>query len=159
MTQEINAQAGPVIELGPGTGSLTYSILNRGVPEKNLTLVEISAGFVKLLKKRFPRARVLRMDATRIGAQRLFENATVGSVVSGLGLRGMPPNQVAAILGGAFKYLRSDGTFYQITYGPRCPVPEWVLEQLGLHAALIGWTIWNLPPASVYRISRLPSHS
>lgn len=155
MTQEINAQTGPVIELGPGTGSFTYSILDRGVSENNLTLVEFSADFVQLLKKRFPQARVLRMDATRIGDLSLFENAPVGSVVSGLGFRSMPPNQVAAILGGAFKYLRSDGAFYQITYGPRCPVPESVLDQLGLQAAHIGRTIWNIPPASVYRISRL----
>ncbi|QPC91331.1 class I SAM-dependent methyltransferase [Mesorhizobium sp. INR15] len=159
MTQEINAQTGPVIELGPGTGSFTYSILDRGVSENNLTLVEFSADFVQLLRKRFPQARVLRMDAARIGDLSLFENAPVGSVVSGLGFRSMPPHQVAAILGGAFKYLRSDGAFYQITYGPRCPVPASVLDQLGLHAAHIGRTIWNLPPASVYRISRRHARS
>ena len=43
---------------------------------------------------------------------------------------------------------------YQFTYAPRCPVPSSVLAQAGLSAELVGRTLRNLPPASVYRISR-----
>ena len=154
MTQDINAATGPVLELGPGTGSFTYSLLRRGVRESDLTLVEFSADFVELLKKRFPRARVLKMDATRLGDIALFDRATAGAVVSGLGFRAMQPQQHAAILAGAFKHLRPGGAFYQITYGPRCPVPTSVLSQLKLAAAFVGRTLWNVPPASVYRIER-----
>lgn len=154
MTQDIDAGTGPVMELGPGTGAFTYCLLKRGVHEKDLTLVEFSADFVQLLQKRFPRARVLRMDATGIGDIGLFEGASFGAVVSGLGFRAMRPHQVRSILSGAFKYLRPGGAFYQITYGPRCPVPESVLDHLNLTAAHIGRTVWNFPPASVYRIAR-----
>lgn len=154
MTQELDARTGPVIELGPGTGSFTYSILERGVCEKDLTLVEFSGDFAQLLKKRFPQARILRMNAMRIGDIGLFESPSVGAVVSGLGFRAMRPHQIMSILGGAFKYLRPGGAFYQITYGPRCPVPDTVLDDLGLHAVYVGRTLWNIPPASVYRIAR-----
>src|SRR4051794_11979375 len=119
MTQEISAQTGPVIELGPGTGPFTYALLDRGVRERDLTLIEYGSDFVRLLQSRFPQARVLWMDAAWLDKHRLFENAPVGAVVSGLGILTMAPRKVAAILGGAFGYLRPDGAFYQITYGPR----------------------------------------
>ncbi len=154
MTQEINAHTGPVIELGPGTGPFTYALLDRGVREQDLTLVEYGSDFVRLLQVRFPRARVLWMDAAWLEKETLFEDGSVGAVVSGLGILTMPPRKVMAILKGAFRYLRPDGAFYQITYGPRCPVADAILDDLGLEAQRIGQTMRNVPPASVYRIAR-----
>ena len=156
MAQEITAETGRVIELGPGTGVFTRALLDRGVRQQDLTLVEYGSDFIPLLQQRFPGARVLWMDAAWLVREKLFEGAPVGAVVSGLGLLTMPPGKVLAILGGAFAYLRSGGAFYQITYGPRCPVPDAILDHLGLQASCIGQTYRNLPPASVYRISRRP---
>ncbi|MBR0898808.1 methyltransferase domain-containing protein [Bradyrhizobium tropiciagri] len=154
MAQEITADTGPVIELGPGTGVFTDALLRRGVRQRDLTLVEYGSEFIPLLQRRFPGARVLWMDAAWLKRERLFEGAPVGAVVSGLGLLIMPPEKVTAILDGAFGYLRPDGAFYQITYGPRCPVADAILDRLDLQASCIGQTFRNLPPASVYRISR-----
>lgn len=154
MTQEITAKTGPVIELGPGTGPFTYALLERGVREQDLTLVEYASDFVRLLHARFPHARVFWMDAAWLEKYRLFENAPAGAVVSGLGLLTMPPHKVVAILRGAFGYLRPEGAFYQITYGPRCPIADSILDDLDLQATCIGHTLHNLPPASVYRITR-----
>jgi phospholipid N-methyltransferase len=75
-------------------------------------------------------------------------------VVSGLPLLSMPAKMVSAILAGSFAHLRDDGCFYQFTYGPRCPVPGKVLDELGLQAMHIGRTLRNIPPAAVYRIAR-----
>ena len=50
--------------------------------------------------------------------------------------------------------MRPTGSFYQFTYGPRCPVPRPILDRLGLKATRVGGTIRNIPPASVYRITR-----
>ncbi|MBR1221972.1 methyltransferase domain-containing protein [Bradyrhizobium sp. U87765 SZCCT0131] len=154
MTQDIDARTGPVIELGPGTGPFTYALLERGVREQDLTLIEYGSDFVRLLLERFPQARILWMDAAWIGKYELFEPGAVGAVISGLGLLTMPPRKVTAILTGAFRYLRPNGAFYQITYGPRCPVPDAILQALDLEAVRIGQTMRNVPPASVYRISR-----
>lgn len=154
VTREISADTGPVMELGPGTGPFTYALLDRGVREHDLTLIEYGSDFVRLLQERFPQARVLWMDASALDKYPLFEGATVGAIVSGLGILAMPPQKVAAILKGAFSYLRPGGAFYQITYGPRCPVPDAILDRLDLQSVCIGQTYRNVPPASVYRISR-----
>jgi phosphatidylethanolamine/phosphatidyl-N-methylethanolamine N-methyltransferase len=154
MTQDITAQSGPIIELGPGTGPFTYALLDRGLREQDLTLIEYGSDFVRLLQERFPRARVLWMDAAWLDKYKLFEDATVGAVISGLGILTMPPYKVVAILSGAFRYLRPNAAFYQITYGPRCPIPDAILDRLDLKATCVGQTLRNVPPASVYRITR-----
>ncbi|MFT4183521.1 MAG: methyltransferase domain-containing protein [Rhizobium sp.] len=154
MTQEIEPVGGPVLELGPGTGVFTRALLTRGIAESDLTLIEFGEEFAVQLRGRFPQARVVRMDAAELAECGLFADAPFGAVVSGLPLLSMPPEKVAAIVGGAFATLRPDGAFYQFTYGPRCPVPRSILNRLGLKATRIGGTVRNIPPAGVYRISR-----
>jgi phosphatidylethanolamine/phosphatidyl-N-methylethanolamine N-methyltransferase len=154
ITRSITSASAPVIELGPGTGAFTHWLLARGVKAEDLTLVEYGSDFVRLLQMRFPAARVLWADAARLGEYDLFDNAPVGAVVSGLPLLAMPPRKLLAILAGAFRYMRPDGAFYQFTYGPRCPVPKAFLDRLGLRATRVGRALLNVPPATVYRISR-----
>lgn len=158
ITSEIDASSGPVIELGPGTGVFTQALLARGVREEDLTLVEYGAEFAHLLRARFPKARVLEIDAGKLPVHRLFEDTPVGAIVSGLPLLNMGPGKIMAILSGAFSYARPRAAFYQFTYGPLCPVPRAVLDRLGLKAKFIGRAFLNMPPAAVYRISaRAPS--
>jgi len=156
MTMEISHKDGPVLELGPGTGAFTRALLECGVDEGDLTLVEYGSDFARLLQFRFPRARILWMDASQLASHELFDAPKVGAVVSGLPLLSMPPRKVIAILSGAFSYVRPNGAFYQFTYGPRCPVSRTILDRLGLKAKRIGGTIRNIPPAAVYRITRRP---
>lgn len=155
IAREISSATGPVIELGPGTGVFTSAILARGVREEDLTLIECSSDFVRLLQLRYPEARVLGMDAARLRQHQLYDHAPVGAVVSGLPLLNMPLTKVVRIVTGSFSYIRPGGAFYQFTYGPRCPVPRRFLERHGLAATCIGRAICNMPPASVYRITRL----
>lgn len=154
MTAEISSAHGPVLELGAGTGAFTQALLDRGVAEHDLTLVECDPDFVGLLQRRFPQARVLRIDASRLAGQAVFHDADIGAVVSGLPLLSMPPRKVMRILSGAFGCIRPKGAFYQFTYGLQCPVPRTILDRLGLKATRIGGTVRNLPPAAVYRITR-----
>ncbi|WP_435103198.1 class I SAM-dependent methyltransferase [Arhodomonas sp. AD133] len=157
ITREISPGNGPVLELGPGTGTFTRALLERGVPESDLTLVEFSPQFARLLHQRFPAANIRRMDAARLTRAKLFEDAPCSAVVSGLPLLSLPPRKVFAILTGAFSYLQPGGTFYQFTYGPRCPVRRRILDRLGLTSTRIGEALLNVPPAAVYRISRRPT--
>jgi len=154
ITAEITPACAPIIELGPGTGVFTRSLLARGIPEDRLALIEYSADFARKLQCRFPRARVLRMDATHLKDIELFEGERAGAVVSGLPLLLMPPKKVIAILEGAFERLRPDGALYQFTYGPESPVSRAILDRLGLKAARVGRALANVPPATVYRIRR-----
>ena len=154
MTKDIDPESGPVIELGPGTGAFTYKLMERGFRQQDLTLVENGSEFARLLQVRFPGARVLRMDAARLGTANIADDCSVGSVVSGLPLLAMSPKTVFSILSGAFRYVRPSGGFYQFTYGPTAPIPRRMLDRLGLKATLVGRTMRNLPPAAVYRVSR-----
>lgn len=154
MTQDITPQTGPVIELGPGTGVFTAALCERGIREGSLTLVELNPKFAELLRRRFPAARVLQMNAADLRTIPVLSGNCAGAVLSGLGLPSLPTRQVVDILRGSFQCLRPGGAFYQFTYGPRCPIASNILGRLGLEAERVGGTLFNLPPASVYRITR-----
>lgn len=159
MTRDLNSASAPVIELGPGTGAFTDALIRRGIPEDRLALIETGANFVNLLRFRLPRATVLAMDATRLRKVTLFGGEPAGAVVSGLPVLAMPPRAVMLIVHGAFVHLRRGGAMYQFTYGPVCPVKRQILDRLGLQAKRVGGAMINLPPASVYRITRISDRS
>ncbi|MDQ2962122.1 MAG: phospholipid methyltransferase [Pseudomonadota bacterium] len=152
ITGEIEPRIAPVIELGPGSGAFTRALLDRGIPERQLALIEQSPRFAFALKRRFPDAQVLCVDAAALGSIDIFHGEGAGAGVSGLPLLLMSATKVSAILASAFTRLRPGGAFYQFTYGSRSPVPRSILERLGLAATLIGGTLVNIPPAAVYRI-------
>jgi phosphatidylethanolamine/phosphatidyl-N-methylethanolamine N-methyltransferase len=154
ITREITPASGPIIELGPGTGVFTYKLLQRGLKQQDLTLVEYGSEFVPKLQLRFPGARVLWMDASRMTSHRIAEPKSIGAVISGLPLLTMPARKVLAILGGAFHYLRPNGVFYQFTYGIRCPIHRSILDRLGLKATRLDHVVRNIPPATVYKLTR-----
>ncbi len=156
ITSEVGPQTGPVIELGPGTGVFTRALLERGIAERDLALVEFGSDFARRLALRHPQARVLWMDAARLRRlPTLFgEGRPAGAVVSGLPLLSMSLRQQYSILAGCLAHLRPGGAIYQFTYGPRCPIRPDVMERLGLVPVRVGTTARNLPPATVYRIAR-----
>lgn len=155
ITTEIRPDDGPVLELGPGKGVFTRALLQRGVPESQLILIEQRADFVQLLRQHFPAAHVESMDAEQVeGLAPLLRESGVGAVISGLPLLNMPPKKVSAILAAAFGLLRPGGAFYQFTYMPRCPVSRATLGRVGLKAERIGRAVLNIPPAAVYRFTR-----
>lgn len=156
MTRDLGEATGPVLELGPGTGAFTRALLGRGVAEDRLTLVELDDRFASMLALRFPRARLLRADASGLAPLLAGDVELFGAVVSGLPLLSMPADKVTAILGTAFSRLRSDGAFFQFTYGVRCPVSRPILEGLDLTSVRTGTIFRNMPPAGVYRITRRP---
>jgi len=159
ITADLTPATAPVIELGPGTGVFTRSIIARGIPEHRLALIENGDEFVDGLRCQFPESRIHRMDATRLKHVELFDGERAGAVVSGIPLLLLPVKSVFALLEGAFDRLRPEGAFYQFTYGLRSPIPLSVLEHLGLGATRIGGTFANFPPASVFRIRRRPSRT
>ncbi len=154
VTSEISPARGPVIELGAGTGAVTRALLDRGVPEQQLALIESDPQLARLLRSRFPAAQVLDIPAQRLRHVDPFDGNAAASIISGLPLLSMRKREVMSVLHGAFSRLEHGGAFYQFTYGPRCPVPAAILRRLGLRAKRMGWVVNNLPPAAVYRIER-----
>src|ERR1700756_5894508 len=83
---DVNSDA-PVVELGPGTGAITSALVERGVDQKRLVLVEYNPGFCALLRDRYPHAKVVQGDAYRLrDSLREALDAPASAVVSGLPL-------------------------------------------------------------------------
>ncbi|GEN99319.1 SAM-dependent methyltransferase [Novosphingobium sediminis] len=153
ITAEIDPAAGPVLELGPGTGVFTRALLARGVAERDLVLVELDQKLAARLRIAFPQALVLCCKAGSVTAE-MLEGRRPAAVVSGLPLLNFPDEEVERIITATFAVCTSDTALYQFTYGPKCPVNKDIRARLGLTAQRTT-RIWrNVPPASVYRIIR-----
>ena len=143
---------GPVVELGPGTGSITRALLEYGIEEAALVLIERDLEMCRWLERRFPHAEVVEGEAADIGAI-LDERAIVAPsvVVSSLPLRNMAEEERDAIVRASFEVLPRDGVVVQFTYARR---PSIACERLGVACRRAGFTALNVPPASVWRIAR-----
>lgn len=141
------AVPGPVVELGPGTGPVTEALIARGVAEERLILVEFNPDFCKLLKKRFPKARVIEGDAYGIRATLHDLKVPVSAVVSSLPLFTRPELQRLRLLHESFGMMSPNAPFIQFTYATVSPMP------LKTHdfSADKSPRVWlNLPPARVW---------
>jgi phospholipid N-methyltransferase len=153
MATDVHAGA-CVVELGAGTGTLTTALVESGVRQEDLFLVDQHAGFADVLRARFPRANVVQADAATLTRQLGALRGRVDYVISGLPILWFSRETKAAILSEAFELLKPDGRFQQFTYLGRPPVGPKLLADLGLHPTLLGIAPMNLPPAFVYRFTR-----
>jgi phosphatidylethanolamine/phosphatidyl-N-methylethanolamine N-methyltransferase len=151
---------GPIIELGPGTGPVTEALLERGVAQERLILVEYDTSFCKLLARRFPRAQIVHGDAYRLAeTMRPVLQEPAGCIVSSLPLLTRPERGRLNLLRDAFELMQPEGAFIQFTYGLASPVPL-TSRMSGLRfRAEASHSVWlNLPPARVwvYRAGQAP---
>lgn len=146
---------GPVIEVGPGTGPVTQALIEHGIAEERLVLVEYSAEFVNLLRKRFPKARVIRGDAYALKTTLAgLIDRPAAAVVSSLPLILKPEAQRLLILRQAFDLMAPGAPFVQFTYSVVSPVPL----KHGEFTWKASRRIWlNVPPARVWTYRRGPA--
>jgi phosphatidylethanolamine/phosphatidyl-N-methylethanolamine N-methyltransferase len=139
---------GPVIELGPGTGAITNALLEHGVDQKRLVLVEYNPGFCALLRDRYPHAKVVQGDAyaLRDSLGDLLD-APASAVVSGLPLVTKPMLTRLKLIRDAFLALAPGAPFVQFTYSVAPPIPK-SLPGVSTEASERIWM--NLPPARVW---------
>ena len=143
-----------VIELGAGTGTLTQAILDTGVRAEDLFVVEQNAQFLKILARRFPECPLVAADALSL-TDHIPGMGSFDFVVSGLPLLFFTPQQKQRLIEQVFEALGPSGALHQFTYAGRCPVERDLRTRLGLGSSLIGIAPFNLPPAFVYRLTRL----
>lgn len=139
---------GAVVELGPGTGVITRALIERGIAEERLILIEFNREFAVLLRKRFPKARVLEGDAFALARMlRAMGEAPLAAVVSGLPLFNQPMYRRLRLLAQAMAVCDPRGAFVQFSYHLLPPVPADAGE-FTLHGTPRVW--WNLFPARVW---------
>jgi len=139
---------GPVVELGPGTGAITSALIEHGVDQKRLVLVEYNPGFCALLRDRYPHAKIVQGDAYRLrDSLRKVLGAPAAAVVSGLPLVTKPMLTRLKLIRDAFAALAPGAPFVQFTYSVVPPIPK-SLPGVSTEASERIWM--NLPPARVW---------
>jgi phosphatidylethanolamine/phosphatidyl-N-methylethanolamine N-methyltransferase len=149
MARYVNIHSsGPVVELGPGTGAITNALIEHGVDQKRLVLVEYNPGFCALLRDRYPHAKVVQGDAYAL-RDSLWNvlNVPASAVVSGLPLVTKPMLTRLKLIRDAFLALAPGAPFVQFTYSVAPPIPK-SLPGVSTEASERIWM--NLPPARVW---------
>ena len=138
----------PVVELGPGTGAITNALIEHGVDQKRLVLVEYDPGFCALLRDRYPQATVVQGDAYTL-RDSLWNvlSKRASAVVSGLPLVTKPMLTRLKLIRDAFAALAPGAPFVQFTYSVAPPIPK-SLPGISTEASERIWM--NLPPARVW---------
>jgi phosphatidylethanolamine/phosphatidyl-N-methylethanolamine N-methyltransferase len=149
MAQYVDTKStGPVVELGPGTGAITNALIEHGVDQKRLVLVEYNPGFCALLRDRYPQAKVVQGDAYALRESlRKVLGAPASAVVSGLPLVTKPMLTRLKLIREAFAALAPGAPFVQFTYSVVPPIPK-SLPGVSTEASERIWM--NLPPARVW---------
>jgi phosphatidylethanolamine/phosphatidyl-N-methylethanolamine N-methyltransferase len=152
------ADAGLVVEIGPGTGAFTDAILPLLAPGARLIAVELNPALAVPLAHRY---RGQPVDVVNADAAQLAEivPGPVDAVVSGLPWAVFPGNQQERILDAITSVLTGKGTFATFAYLHACWAPPATqftrrLEER-FEVTEKSRTVWrNLPPAFVHRAAR-----
>ena len=147
MARQIEPAAGPVLEIGPGTGVISEAILERGVAPSQLTLVEYDEKLAGHLAARFPRVQVIQGDAFDLDhSLRGHGGMPFGAIVSSLPLLNHPMARRLAYMEALTRRLAPSAPLIQFSYGahaPAVPPPGFSVVRTA--------QIWaNIPPAKVW---------
>jgi len=150
MLREINfLDAKIIIELGPGNGAITHSILNKIQPNTILICFEINDAFYKELKKiKHPQLIVLRASAENMVKEiKKLGYHEANYIISSLPLTIIPKEVSHSILLESYKLLNDKGLFiqyqYSLTYYKK-------LKEIFGKDIKLSFEPLNFPPAFIY---------
>jgi phospholipid N-methyltransferase len=113
--------AARILEVGPGTGSVTRAIARCMLPHDRLDAVEINSHFVELLRRRVAEEKVFaacrdRVELIHAGVEDLLGESVYDFIVSGLPLNNFPVAQVREIFATYNRLLKPGGTLTYYEY-------------------------------------------
>jgi phosphatidylethanolamine/phosphatidyl-N-methylethanolamine N-methyltransferase len=119
-----------ILEVGPGTGSVTCEIARRMREGDRLDAVEINPHFVGLLEQRLRKDRIFRrcrdqVEVIQAAVQDLLGEAVYDFIVSGLPLNNFPAHEVREIFATYNRLLKPGGTltFYEYVFVRQLKTP------------------------------------
>ncbi len=175
LTKPLSQHGRPVrvLEVGPGTGAVTRSIVRLLKPDDHFDLVELNETFVAVLKRNFEK----HPDYQRVAAQSRIHNCpledfphegTYDFVISGLPHNNFPPDVVARIFETYFQLLSPGGVLSYFEYMFIRPVKRRIsgarerarfgkLDEIVHHhfrnyRFRREWVYRNIPPAWVHHL-------
>ncbi len=138
-----------IVELGPGTGSMTSIILSKMHPKSRLSCIEINPQFCKSLERFSPDQRFKLYQASALNFKSCLEGQPVDYVISGLPLANFQKSEIKEIFNEVETVLSPGGRFVQFQYTMK-------LDQFfktRFNHVLKSFAFLNLPPAFVYNCS------
>ncbi|MEW9527126.1 class I SAM-dependent methyltransferase [Microbispora sp. NPDC049125] len=145
-----------VVELGPGTGSISEAIRSRLAPGGRHLAVEIDSGMVAHLRRARPWLSVIHGDAADLGVILAGQGIDrVDAVVSTLPWSLFPAERQELILGEIGRVLRVTGAFTTVTYLHAVPLARARAFRRRLRGTfdevLTTGPVWrNMPPGLAY---------
>jgi phospholipid N-methyltransferase len=175
MTEPLARRIGPVrvLEIGPGTGAVTRTIVKHLQPGDRFDLVELNPAFVEILRRNFEDDADYRRTAgfSEIHACPLQEfqaESPYDYVISGLPLNNFPADLVRDIFASYFRLLKPQGVLSYFEYMYVRPARKLVTsgdekarlialdEIMGAyrarHHVRTDWVFANVPPAWVQHL-------
>ena len=158
MTSDIGVEnAGVVVELGPGTGAITRSILPKLKQNSDFFAVELNESVIPVFKERFPDCDIYHDSASNLPKllrQRGKKSADV--ILSGLPWASFPDPLQDELLSAILESLPESGSFATFAYLQGVVLPTGMKFRKKLHTFFrsveLSPVVWmNLPPAFVYR--------
>lgn len=138
-----------IVELGPGTGSMTSTILSKMHPQSKLSCIEINPQFCKSLEKFKTDTRFKLYQASALDFKSYFQEQPIDYVISGLPLANFEKPEIKEIFNEIEAVLSPHGLFIQFQYTMK-------LDQFfksRFSSVLKRFTLFNFPPAFVYECS------
>jgi phospholipid N-methyltransferase len=123
LTGDLRKSRGParILEVGPGTGSVTLQILNDLLPEDRVDIVELNGQFVELLRRRFENEpafcdRQQQVQIIHGPVEELTDTGSYDYIISSLPHNNFPSNLVRTIFRAYHRLLRPGGTLAYYEY-------------------------------------------
>lgn len=123
LVAELRKPRGParILEVGPGTGSVTREIIRFMQPGDRLDAVEINGRFIELLQQRFRQERAFhqrrdQVEVIHAAVEDLLGEGVYDFIVSGLPLNNFPVAQVRTIYRAYDRLLKPGGTLTYYEY-------------------------------------------
>jgi phosphatidylethanolamine/phosphatidyl-N-methylethanolamine N-methyltransferase len=142
----------PVLEVGPGTGTITREILARGVAPQNLYAIEFSEDFVLGLRRTFPGVHIIHGDVFALD-RLLGEKRGVAfdCVISAIPLLNFPLARRITYLEDMLDRIPLGRPVIQVTYSPVSPVPP---RSGSFSVERADFILRNVPPAHLWTYRR-----
>ena len=147
--------ANTVIELGPGTGVFTQSIIEALPPAGKYIGVEQNAHFAQLLDHRFTHSTIVHGSAEHLTHYlSAISIDRCDRLISGLPWLVLDDHLQDRILNEVQNVLADDGCFLTLAYSPFHYLPAGRKFKSKLHSHFkevsVSRLVWNFPPASIY---------
>jgi phospholipid N-methyltransferase len=158
-------KAGAIVELGVGTGVVTYEILRRMRPDAKLYAIDINPAFIRHIRAKLDDPRLVAIAGRAEELRRMLRAhglERADAIVSSLGLSNMNDPQRRAIIGQAVDCLYPRGVLSQFQYLLTSGEPNWMCRvgvarfpgdrflQRYFGEVKTETVMLNLPPARVF---------